>query len=144
DINEILKDESRGASSFRVGRLSRGLVMFEIALSCGLLVASGLMVRSIMKLRNLEPGVTTKDIFTARVGFPATYTDTAAQARFFEELTPRLEALPGVRSVALSSQLPGVCCTGTSFALEGKAYPTDRDYPNTASTTVSPGFFSTF
>src|SRR5687768_16652823 len=54
DINEILKDESRGASSFRIGRLSRGLVIFEIALSCGLLVASGLMVKSVVKLRRSE------------------------------------------------------------------------------------------
>src|SRR6185437_4364379 len=36
DLNEILKDESRGASSFRIGRISKALVMFEIALSCGL------------------------------------------------------------------------------------------------------------
>ena len=86
DINEILKDESRGASSFRIGRLSRGLVVFEIALSCGLLVASGLMVKSVTKLRTMDPGVTTQSVFTARVGFPATYTDTAAQMRFFDEV----------------------------------------------------------
>ena len=42
DINEILKDETRGASSFRIGRISKALVVFEIALSCGLLVAAGL------------------------------------------------------------------------------------------------------
>jgi hypothetical protein len=46
DINEILKDESRGASSFRIGRITRGLVMFEIALSCGLLVAAGLTIKA--------------------------------------------------------------------------------------------------
>ena len=36
DINEILKDETRGASSFRIGKISKALVVFEIALSCGL------------------------------------------------------------------------------------------------------------
>ena len=144
DINEILKDESRGASSFRIGRLSRALVVFEIALSCGLLVASGLMVRSVAKLRNLDPGVTTENIFTARVGFPSAYTDTAAQVRYFEELERQLAAIPSVQSVALSSQLPGTGQNGSNFALEGKAYASDRDYPFTGFNLVAPGFFRTY
>jgi putative ABC transport system permease protein len=144
DINEILKDESRGASSFRIGRLSRGLVVFEIALSCGLLVVSGLMVKSVAKLRNLDPGVTTQNVFTARVGFPSTYTDTLAQARFFDELSRQLAALPGVQGVSLSTLLPGTCCNTSNFALEGKAYTTDRDYPRTHTLVTSPGFFSTY
>ena len=144
DINEILKDESRGASSFRIGRLSRGLVIFEIALSCGLLVASGLMVKSVAKLRTMDPGVTTQNVFTARVGFPATYTDTVAQIRFYDELTRRLSALPGVQAVSLSSQVPGLGGGGSNFSVEGKAYIADRDYPFTQTLTVAPGFFDTF
>ncbi len=144
DINEILKDESRGASSFRIGRLSRGLVVFEIALSCGLLVASGLMVRSVIRLRDMDPGVETENIFTARVGFPSTYTDTTAQIRYFEELERQLSALPSVQAVSLSAQLPGVGQNGTSFALEGKQYAAERDYPFTGFNTVVPGFFRTF
>jgi predicted permease len=144
DINEILKDESRGASSFRIGRLSRGLVVFEIALSCGLLVASGLMVRSVAKLRNLDAGVTTENVFTARLGFPSTYTDTAAQKRFYEQLTQQLSALPGVQGVALNSALPGVCCGSSTFAIEGKAYTDDREYPLTGMSVVTEGYFPTF
>jgi predicted permease len=144
DINEILKDDSRGASSFRIGRLSRALVVFEIALSCGLLVASGLMVKSVAKLRTLDPGVATENIFTARVGFPDTYTDSAARKRFFEQLTPQLSAVPGVQSVALTSQLPGTGSDGSPFAIEGKAYASDRDYPITQMLTVASGFFKTF
>ena len=144
DINEILKDESRGASSFRIGRLSRGLVIFEIALSCGLLVASGLMVKSVVNLRTMDPGVTTREVFTARAGFPSVYTDTAAQIRFFDELSTRLAALPGVQGVALTSAVPGVCCTGGQFAIEGRTYAEDRDYPESGNVVVSPGFFPTY
>jgi predicted permease len=144
DINEILKDESRGASSFRIGRLSRGLVIFEIALSCGLLVASGLMVRSVVKLRTMDPGVATENIFTARVGFPATYTDTIAQTQYFDELARRLAALPSVQGVSLSSHLPAVGGDGATVAVEGKTYATDRDHPFTQTLSVSPGFFDTF
>src|SRR5215467_9414263 len=106
DINEILKDDSRGASSFRIGRISKGLVIFEIALSCGLLVAAGLMIKSVAQLRNLDPGFTTKDVLTARVGFPAAYTDTIAQWRFFDETLQKVSAIPGVVSASVSSALP--------------------------------------
>jgi predicted permease len=144
DINEILKDESRGASSFRIGRLSRALVVFEISLSCGLLIASGLMAKSIIKLRTLDPGIATENILTARVGFPETQTDTAAQTRFFEALAPRLAALPGVQAVSLTSRIPATCCGGSSFEIEGKQYEKERDYPSTQTLTVSDGFFPTF
>jgi predicted permease len=144
DIAEILKDESRGASSFRIGRLSRALVVFEIALSCGLLVAAGLMIKSVAKLRTINTGFTVQNIFTSRVGFPATYTDTAQQVQFFDRLQERLAALPGVQAVSLSSSLPGVDPNGGSFAIEGKSYTRDSDYPNTRSANVTPGYFSTF
>jgi len=144
DINEILKDESRGASSFRIGRLSRALVVFEIALSCGLLIASGLMAKSIIKLRTLDAGIATENIFTARVGFPETQTDTVAQTRFFDALAPRLAAVPGVQAVSLTSYLPTTCCGGSSVAIEGKQYEKERDYPSTQTLNVSDGFFPTF
>src|SRR4029078_4787813 len=145
DINEVLKDESRGASSFRIGRISRGLVMFEIALSCGLLVAAGLTIKSVTKLGNMNPGFTTKNVFTARVGFPAAYTDTVAQARFFDQAVQRVAALPGVQSAAIAVGLPGAQqgFGGTRFSLEGATYVKDQDRPNTRLTSVSPGFFST-
>ncbi|HEX5074039.1 MAG TPA: ABC transporter permease [Gemmatimonadaceae bacterium] len=144
DINAILKDESRGASSFRIGRLSRALVVFEIALSCGLLIASGLMAKSIIKLRTLDPGITTENIFTARVGLPETDADSAADMRFFEALEPRLAALPAVRAVSLSSNVPTTCCGRSSVAIEGKQYEKVDDYPSAQTLTVSTGFFATF
>ena len=144
DINEILKDESRGASSLHIGRLSKSLVMFEIALSCGLLVAAGLTIKSVTKLSHIDYGFTTDNIFTARLGFPSTYTDTAAQQQFFQQLSERLASLPGVRAAGLSSSLPGVGSSTANIAVEGVAYPADRDYPSAGSVIVTPGFFATF
>lgn len=144
DINEVLKDENRGSSSLRIGRMSRALVVFEIALSCGLLVAAGLTIKSIANLRTMDPGFHTANIFTARVGFPAGYTDTLMRQQFFEQLRARLGALPGVRSAAIMSSLPGVGSDGGNFQVEGKAYPTDRDYPRSNWYTISPGYFETF
>ncbi len=144
DINEVLKDETRGSSSLHIGRMSRGLVVFEIALSCGLLVAAGLTTKSVTSLRDMDPGFRTANIFTARVGFPGAYTDTAMQRQFFEQLRERLDAIPGVRSAAITSSLPAVGSNGGTFAVEGKTYTTDRDLPRADWNAVSPDFFATF
>ena len=144
DINEVLKDESRGSSSLHIGRMSRALVVFEIALSCGLLVASGLMIKSVTKLKTMDPGFRTANIFTARVGFPAEYKDTLTQARFHEQLRERLAALPGARSAAIASSLPGVGSNEDNMMVDGTTYATDNEVPNVRWTAVSPGYFETF
>jgi len=144
DINAVLKDESRGSSSLRIGKMSRVLVIFEIALSCGLLVAAGLTIKSVTKLQTMDPGFRTSHMFTARVGFPGDYTDTVVQRQFFERLRDRLETIPGVRSAAITSGLPGVGSDDGSFEVEGRAYTTDNDVPDSRSYAVSPRFFETF
>ncbi len=144
DLNDILKDESRGASSFRIGRISKVLVMFEIALSCGLLVAAGLTIKSVVNAGTMDPGFTTKDVFTARIGFPVDYTDTLAEWRFFDQVVDGVSALPGVKRAALSSGLPGARqgIGGNSFAVEGQTYLKDKDYSNSGLVSVTPNFFA--
>jgi predicted permease len=145
DISEVLKDESRGSSSLRIGRISKALVVFEVALSCGLLVAAGLMVKSVAKATSRDTGFATQTVFTARIGFPVAYTDTAAQRLFFEQLNERIAAIPGVEAGAISDVLPGAQqgLDGTRFALEGKSYTKDLDHPLTRTAAVTPSFFET-
>jgi predicted permease len=144
DLNEVLKDETRGSSSLKIGKMSKALVVFEIALSCGLLVASGLMIKSVTKLKTMDPGFRTHDIFTARVGFPAAYTDTAMQKQFHQQLRERLRQIPGAKSSALMAGLPAVGGNGGNFTVEGVTYNEERDVPNSSWNAVSPGFFETF
>ena len=144
DMHDVLKDETRGSSGLRIGRVSRALVVAEIALSCALLVAAGLMVKSIANLRTIDYGFRTDGIFTARLGFPVAYTDTLAQIRFFEQLEQRLAELPGAHSAALASGLPGTGQGKGIVGVEGKTYATDRDYPKAANLVVTPGFFAAF
>ncbi|HEX9564788.1 MAG TPA: ABC transporter permease [Gemmatimonadaceae bacterium] len=144
DLNEVLKDETRGSSSLHIGKMSKALVVFEIALSCGLLVAAGLMIKSVTKLGNMDPGFRTADIFTARIGFPATYTDTAMQKQFYVQLRDRLEQIPGARAASIMSGLPGVGEGGSNFTIEGVSYAADRDVPDARTSAVSPGYFTTF
>ncbi len=145
DINEILKDETRGASSFRIGKISKALVVFEIALSCGLLVAAGLMIKSVTNMRTMDPGYSTANVFTARIGFPAAYTDTVAEWRFFDQVLERVAALPSVQAASISSGLPAARqgFGGTNFAVEGQTYLKDKDYPNASQMSVTPNFFAT-
>ena len=68
DVTAVLKDESRGSSSLQIGRLSRLLVVGELAMSVGLLVAAGLMTKSIITLRDFDYGFEHESVFTARAG----------------------------------------------------------------------------
>ncbi len=144
DINEVLKDENRGSSSLKMGRMSRVLVVFEIALSCGLLVASGLMIKSVTKLKTMDPGFRTQDVFTSRIGFPAGYNDTTAQRQFMVLLRQNLAALPGVRAATLTSNLPGNGSNNGPVMIEGVSYTADRDVPSSQWYATTDGFFETF
>ncbi len=145
DVNEILKDESRGSSSLRIGKFSRGLVVAEIALSFGLLVGAGLMIRSVAKLRTIDYGFAPQEIFSARVGlFDSDYPDDPSRVRFFDEMRERLAALPGVRSAAIASNLPGLGSGRWRVGVEGKTYDRDQDYPMARGNSVSPGYFESF
>ena len=145
NVNEVLKDEARGSSSFRGGMISRALVVFEIALSVGLLVAAGLTIKSVTRLRTIDFGFPTRSIFTARVALPETvYGDSAAQVRFFDQLYGRLGDIRGVEGYTLTGMLPVLGAPTQTFAVEGKAYARDSDYPETHYVTTYPGYFRTF
>ena len=145
DINEVLKDENRGSSSLRMGRMSRVLVVFEIALSCGLLVASGLMVKSVTKLNSMDPGFRTKDVFTSRIGFPATYTDTIGAAAVHGAVARRSGGIAG-RSRGDDRLEPARHgrSNGGPVMIDGVSYTASRDVPSSRWYAASAGFFETF
>ena len=144
-VNEVLKDESWGSSGFRVGKLSRGLVVAEIALSVGLLVGAGLMIKSVANLNNIEYGFATEEVLTARMGlFESEYPDRESRQIFFDETLRRLDGLPGVETATLATSVPGVWSGGTSFAVEGESYDRDQDYPGTNWVAITPDYFETF
>jgi len=142
DINAILKDESHAASSLRAGRLSRTIVIAEIAVSSAILLASGFITRGIVNLRNIDPGFTTDGILTARMTLATN--DSVRQRTFFETLERDLAAHPGITGVYVGNGLPGSGWSPRHLTLEGRAYPRENDHPVVSSLAVTPGFFSTF
>ncbi len=142
DVAPMLNDEGRGTTSLRIGRLSRTLVIGEIALSFALLVVSGLVIQSILNVTEFDPGIATRDVLTARVTLPATeYPDGQSRARFAERLQDGVSALPGVVRAALATSSPPTAAE-ISIVLPGQTFPDERDYPRAKVTSVSEGFFA--
>jgi predicted permease len=145
DVNSVLKDESRGSSSLQLGRLSRGLVVAEVAMSVALLVASGLMVKSVVTLGRMDYGFPTEDVFTARVAlFEGRYPTADDRQRVWHEIEERAAALPGVRAVTMTDALPGLGSNGGRVALDGVSYGSESELPSARWARVSPSFFAAF
>jgi len=144
-VHEILKDESRGSSSLRIGRLSRFLVISELAFSVGLLVSAGLMVKGMLRLRNLDYGFRTEEVFTARIGlFESDFPTPEVRFEFFRDLEDRLASRPEIQLAALTTVLPGLGGEGATVGIQGALYQDDQDYPFVNFAPISPGFFETF
>jgi putative ABC transport system permease protein len=140
-----LKDDSRSSTSARLGKFSSGLVVAELAVSCGLLIAAGLMIKSVVQLKTVKMPFAIENILTARVDLPpGAYPDSAASIRFFEQLLPKLQAVTGVEAATLSDGLPAAGNGLITIQIEGKAYPQKSDYPSAREGIVTPGYFETF
>lgn len=141
-VTEALNDEARGSSSMRMGRITKGLVIAQLAVSCGLLVAAGLMIRTVINVASFDYGFTTTDIFTARVGlFEKDYPTQPAQMQFYDQLIERLEGRPGIRSVAFTSDLPARGGQMHPVSVSGVAYPTEQDHPLARRIVITPEYF---
>jgi putative ABC transport system permease protein len=140
-VHEILQDESRGSSSFRMGRFSEALVVGEIALSCALLVAAGMMIKSIVNVNQRDMGFDGAQVFTARLGlFEADYPDDESRRRFFDRLIEEVRSHPDAEAVALTQNLPALGSAMTRIALDGVAYPDIRDRPLANVSSMTPGY----
>lgn len=142
---DVLKDESRGSTGLRIGRLSRLLVVTELALACSLLVVTALMVRTVLNLQNDDPGFDTESIFIANLLLPeSSYPEDADVVAFYENLVDDLAGLPEVAAVSAMSRPPGDIMGRTHYQLEDGSYKNRSDIPRTAYGAVSPEFFAAF
>jgi len=141
----VLKDDSRSSTSARLGRFSNVLVILELALSCGLLIAAGLMVKSVVQLKNVRMPFAVANVLTARVDLPkSSYPDIAAAIRFYEQLLPRVQQTTGIDAATLSDGLPAAGNGAIAVEIEGHAYAQASDYPMAREGIVTPGYFDTF
>jgi len=105
-LNESLKEGGRSAASGRGGRRTRsGLVVIEVAFALVLLVGAGLMVRSILRLQDVDLGFDESHVLTLRIP-PPLGQPSQQRSGFYRELLQRTAQLPGVRSAAIGNNHP--------------------------------------
>jgi putative ABC transport system permease protein len=144
-LERVLRDESRGSSSLRVGRFSTALVIGELAISCALMIGAGLLIRALIDMNRLDLGFDPAPVMTARLGlFEQDHPDADARNRFYERLLERLNAEPGVLSASLTTGLPAASEARWAVRVEGESYARESDVPSAGGAIVSPGFFETF
>src|SRR5215204_906907 len=145
NVGDVLKDETRGSSSFRLGRASRALVIGEVALSCALLVVTGLMVKGVLNITSRYVGVAPDRVAVGRLELREdAYPDAASRARMFEALETRLASQGCVTSVALASHLPGNSAARMPVEIGGVRYENRQSIPRSRLIGISPAFFQTF
>ncbi len=139
DVNGTLKDGGRGGGGGRRAPLSRLLVIGEMALAVVLLAGAGALVRSFLNVSTADLGVRTANVTTMLLGLPRDrYRSSTEQIAFFDRLTTRLEATPGIESIAIADQLPAGSAKRIPYEIAG-APPVDAERrPTVPALTVGP------
>ena len=146
NINSEIKSE--GAPSGVGGRqsLRKVLVVSQVAISFVLLIGAGLMIRSFMKLQDVDPGFNPENVLTVRLDLNwSKYTSPEIIRSFADELETKLASTPGVISVAFSNSFPlnGGTPFTQGFEIEGALVDEGRPMPRTVMTAASPAYFQT-
>jgi putative ABC transport system permease protein len=151
DLNTTLK-EAAGRSEGGGGsqRIRSFLLASEVALAVLLSVSAGLLLRSFVRVMEVDPGVRTANILTMNLSLPDSRYDTPLKrATFYKSLTERLETLPGVRSAGAVWFLPlrvsilsfriGV----NPFTIQGRPPVPQDQQPQADYRMATPGYFNT-
>jgi putative ABC transport system permease protein len=139
-----LRDGGRSATSGRGRHRARNaLVTTQIALAFVLVIGAGLMIRSFEALRSVDPGFSTDSVLTFELSPPPTkYSDATAVAQFYDQLSERLEAVPGVIAVGAINTLP-LTGSGAELASVIEEFPPAQDElaPIFDTRRTAPGYF---
>jgi len=98
NLSDALKDGGRSSGAGGHNHLRNLLVVSEVALALALLIGAGLMLRSFIRLMNVDSGLDTRNALTADIRLSRSKYSPSQQAVFFQQLLERLRALPGVRA----------------------------------------------
>ncbi|HTX77981.1 MAG TPA: ABC transporter permease [Terracidiphilus sp.] len=140
----VLREGSRSlAGSQSSHRLHNAMVVAQTAIGLILLISSGLLIRSFVRILNVDPGFDARNVLTARAAVRAVDGHSDQMVQFYRELSHRIAALPGVQSAALGWPLPmSNSQASISFNIQGR--PIARgDEPSEAMGLAMPGYFAT-
>ncbi|HKG79437.1 MAG TPA: ADOP family duplicated permease, partial [Pyrinomonadaceae bacterium] len=148
NLNDSLKEGGKSESGQASGsrRLRNALVVSEIALAVVLLASAGLLIKSFVRLQQVDRGFNTDNVLSMVVRLPeAKYREDPQLVTFFSQALDRIRQLPGVRSVGMVNHLPlyGGLGSSTGFKILGRPEPPPGQGPGTDVRVVDAGYFPT-
>jgi putative ABC transport system permease protein len=143
DLNDALKEGGRASSvGFRHNRFRSLLVVTEVTLSLVLLIGAGLMIRSFVRLLNVDPGLNARNVLTLDIGLPRAKYTGPQEVAFFQQVVQRMQALPGVQSAGAVYPLPlSGGEEGMGFGIENRPAPGPGESYNAGPRWVTPDYF---
>ena len=141
DLQGALKREGAGGRG-SPRRLQHLFVGVEVAFAVVLLTGGGLLVHSFVQLQRVDPGFDTRNLLTMRLTLPRERYDGPAMGAFFQTLTERVGALPGVRTAAAGTQFPPTTFGRIRVAVEGERARDEGALPTPFVTLASDGYFA--
>jgi putative ABC transport system permease protein len=145
-LNESLKEGGRSSTpSLTSLHLRQALVVSEIAVALTLLIGAGLLINSLWRLHNVNPGFNPECVVTMQVASPVVASKEGKEqqpAVFFRELVSRVEAVPGVQSASVINTTP-LAGEGslTRFTIENRPPASPADVPMVNYRVVGHGYF---
>jgi len=146
DVQSELKEGSRSSSAGTAHSRVRGaLAIVEAALALVLLVGAGLMMKSLYRLLQVDPGFRTDQVLTMTMSLrPDQYSKVPAVRNFWQQVLQRVRELPGIESAAVATNTPMSGNHGRNdITIEGMAQPRPGNYPHPDGHVVSPGYVQT-
>ena len=146
NLSGVMKVGARGSTEGMArNRLRSVLVASEFTFALVLLVGAGLMVRSFLAIRTIDPGFYPHNVLSAVVSVAGTgEAGTGNRQLFYQQVVRQIQQTPGVRSVSAINHLPlGGDIWGFPFHVEGQPESSPNDVPVAAYRVVFPGYFRT-
>ncbi|SDS66040.1 ABC transporter permease [Opitutus sp. GAS368] len=138
---DALKEGGRGNTSRSVGIITRGLVIFQITLTCVLLIVAMLQVQSIVRQQTIDYGYDLSAVLGNRMGLmEGDYPTSEKRQLFYEKLLRELRAAPQFEAVALTNRFRMVFSGNGPIEIEGKEYKQDSDRTTSEFENVTPGY----
>jgi putative ABC transport system permease protein len=143
NLNLVLRSGGRGGTVSRTRtRIRDALLVCEVATSAALLIGAGLLIRSLVRLQEVDPGFRVDHVLTMQLSPPQASYPGLKLGLFYDQLLNRVARLPGVQAAGVCRFLPlSGDDAGANFQIEGQPRLGAADQPRARFRTASGGYF---